>query len=311
MIKFIFRRLLSTIPIVLGVTLLTFILLHNSTDIVDIMELNRGIAYSEATKLQIRHELGLDQPIYLQYMHWLFNMLCGNLGQSFISGKDVFTLFIQKLPATLYLTISALLLTLVISFPLGIYCAFHENKFSDQLLRYLTFIGNAMPGFCLALLLIYVFSVRLNFLPVVNNTALSSIILPSFTLAIPMSAKYIRQIRTIILEQLQQDYVFFAKAHGMSLYQLLFPNIIKMSILPLITLITLSFGSLLGGSAIVESIFMWDGVGKLAIDAINLRDYPIILAYTFYLALIYIVINLFADILYHYLDPRLQHILRK
>ena len=311
MIKFIFQRLLTTIPIILGVTLLTFILLHNSTDIVDIMELNRGIAYSEATKLQIRHELGLDQPMYLQYIHWLFNMLSGNLGQSFISGKDVFTLFMQKLPATLYLTFAALLLTLIISFPLGIYCAFHENKLSDQLLRYLTFIGNALPGFFLALLLIYIFSVKLNLLPVINNNALSSIILPSLTLAIPMSAKYIRQIRTIIIEQLQQDYVFFAQANGVKLYQLLFPNILKMSILPIITLIALSIGSLLGGSAIVESIFMWDGVGKLAIDAINHRDYPIVLAYTFYLSLIYIIVNLLADILYHYLDPRLQHIIRK
>lgn len=304
--KYILHRLLYLIPILLGITLFTFILLHSTNDIVDIMELNRGVVYSEATKTQIRQDLGLDQPIFIQYVNWLLSILSGNMGTSYLSGKDVSSLFFDKLPQTLYLTFSSILLTLLISLPLGILSAIKQNKIIDYIIRLFSFIGNSLPGFVVALILIYIFSVQLKLIPVLIDNNFIGLILPSIALALPMSAKYIRQIRIVVIEQLHQDYVRCAKALGLKLSTILIHSILKMITLPLLTLICLSIGSLLGGSAIIETIFRWDGVGKLAIDAINLRDYPIVLAYVFYLSLIYMFINLIADILYHYLDPRIK-----
>lgn len=304
--KYILHRLLYLIPILLGITLFTFILLHSTNDIVDIMELNRGVVYSEATKTQIRQDLGLDQPIFIQYLNWLLSILSGNMGTSYLSGKDVSSLFFDKLPQTLCLTLSSILLTLLISLPLGILSAIKQNKIIDYIIRLFSFIGNSLPGFVVALILIYIFSVQLKLIPVLIDNNFIGLILPSIALALPMSAKYIRQIRIVVIEQLHQDYVSCAKARGLKLSTILIHSILKMITLPLLTLICLSIGSLLGGSAIIETIFRWDGVGKLAIDAINLRDYPIVLAYVFYLSLIYMFINLIADILYHYLDPRIK-----
>ena len=304
--KYILHRLLYLIPILLGITLFTFILLHSTNDIVDIMELNRGVVYSEATKTQIRQDLGLDQPIFIQYLNWLLSILSGNMGTSYLSGKDVSSLFFDKLPQTLYLTLSSILLTLLISLPLGILSAIKQNKIIDYIIRLFSFIGNSLPGFVVALILIYIFSVQLKLIPVLIDNNFIGLILPSIALALPMSAKYIRQIRIVVIEQLHQDYVSCAKARGLKLSTILIHSILKMITLPLLTLICLSIGSLLGGSAIIETIFRWDGVGKLAIDAINLRDYPIVLAYVFYLSLIYMFSNLIADILYHYLDPRIK-----
>lgn len=304
--KYILHRLLYLIPILLGITLFTFILLHSTNDIVDIMELNRGVVYSEATKTQIRQDLGLDQPIFIQYLNWLLSILSGNMGTSYLSRKDVSSLFFDKLPQTLYLTFSSILLTLLISLPLGILSAIKQNKIIDYIIRLFSFIGNSLPGFVVALILIYIFSVQLKLIPVLIDNNFIGLILPSIALALPMSAKYIRQIRIVVIEQLHQDYVRYAKARGLKLSTILIHSILKMITLPLLTLICLSIGSLLGGSAIIETIFRWDGVGKLAIDAINLRDYPIVLAYVFYLSLIYMFINLIADILYHYLDPRIK-----
>ena len=304
--KYILHRLLYLIPILLGITLFTFILLHSTNDIVDIMELNRGVVYSEATKTQIRQDLGLDQPIFIQYVNWLLSILSGNMGTSYLSGKDVSSLFFDKLPQTLYLTFSSILLTLLISLPLGILSAIKQNKIIDYIIRLFSFIGNSLPGFVVALILIYIFSVQLKLIPILIDNNFIGLILPSIALALPMSAKYIRQIRIVVIEQLHQDYVRCAKARCLKLSTILIHSILKMITLPLLTLICLSIGSLLGGSAIIETIFRWDGVGKLAIDAINLRDYPIVLAYVFYLSLIYMFINLIADILYHYLDPRIK-----
>ena len=304
--KYILHRLLYLIPILLGITLFTFILLHSTNDIVDIMELNRGVVYSEATKTQIRQDLGLDQPIFIQYVNWLLSILSGNMGTSYLSGKDVSSLFFDKLPQTLYLTLSSILLTLLISLPLGILSAIKQNKIIDYIIRLFSFIGNSLPGFVVALILIYIFSVQLKLIPVLIDNNFIGLILPSIALALPMSAKYIRQIRIVVIEQLHQDNERCAKARCLKLSTILIHSILKMITLPLLTLICLSIGSLLGGSAIIETIFRWDGVGKLAIDAINLRDYTIVLAYVFYLSLNYMIINLIADILYHYLDPRIK-----
>ena len=305
---YIARRILHLIPILLGITLLSFGLMHTvAGDAIDVMEANRGTVLSEETKDRLRSELNLDKPFLVQYGIWLKDMVSGDMGTSYVSGKPVFSTFLQKLPATILLTITSILCTIIISFPLGIIAALNRNGWSDYLIRFFSFVGNSLPGFFVSLLLIYVFSLKLNLLPVMNTSGgWQGIILPTMTLTIAMSAKYVRQIRAVVLAELNKDYVIAAKARGIPYRTIILTSVMKVTLLSFITLLSLSVGSLLGGTAIIESIFMWDGVGKIAVDAILMRDYPIILAYVVWLAIIYVIFNLITDILYHYLDPRIR-----
>ncbi len=309
--KYILKRLLQLIPVLLGITVLCFALMHMAAgDTVDVMEANRGTALSEEAKAQVRSELGLDKPIVMQYGMWLGNILSGDMGKSYVSGKPVFDTFVEKLPATIELTVTSIICTVLISIPLGILAAIKQNKIADYLIRFCSFVGNSLPGFFTSLLLIYFFSLKLSWFPVMQNGSSNfiSIILPTATLTIAMAAKYIRQVRTVVLEELNKDYVIGARARGVRESVILFSSILKVSLFTIITLLSLSIGSLLGGTAIVESIFMWDGVGKMAVDAITMRDYPVILAYVIWMAFIYVVVNLVTDILYRYLDPRVRNL---
>lgn len=254
-----------------------------------------------------REELGLNRPFIVQYISWLSGVIKGDMGISYVSGKPVLPYILSKLPNTLILTFSSLIFTLIISLPLGIISAVKKNSIVDNIIRFMTFIGNSLPNFFVALVLTYVFALQLKVLPVISDGGgLKSIILPTLTLSIAMSSKYIRQIRSLIITELSKNYVVGARARGISENVIIFSNVLRLSSLTLITLITLSFGSLLGGSAIVETIFMWDGIGKLAIESINLRDYPVILGYVLWMSSIYVSVNLLTDISYRFLDPRLR-----
>lgn len=299
---------MQLIPVLFGITLLSFALMHSvSGDAIDVMETNKGVVISEAVKAQMRADLGLDKPLIVQYGIWLGNILTGDMGISYVSGKPVFDTFCEKLPATILLAFVSMVLTVIVSVPLGIYAAVKHNKFCDYAIRSFSFIGNSLPGFFVSLLLIYFLAIKINLFPVIDNAkSFGSIILPALTLAIAMSAKYIRQLRAVVLDELSKDYVLAAKARGIRYSVILRKSVLKVCLIPLITLMALSLGSLLGGTAIVESIFLWDGVGKMAVDAIAMRDYPIILAYVVWMAIIYVFVNLLADILYHYLDPRIR-----
>ena len=215
-------------------------------------------------------------------------------------------MFMQALPNTLLLTLSSVVATVVLSIPLGIWSAVKQNKVTDYIIRACTFVGNAMPNFFVALLLIYLFALTLHWLPVMGNNGFVSILLPTATLAIAMSAKYIRQVRATILEELNKDYVMGARARGLKEWVIVWAYVLKSAMLTIITLLGLSIGSLLGGTAIVESIFMWPGVGKLVVDAISTRDYQVIQVYVIWMAIIYVAINLITDLVYHYLDPRIR-----
>ena len=233
--------------------------------------------------------------------------MTGDMGISYVSGKNVFDTFVSKLPATLLLTVLSIVATVVISIPLGIWAAVKHDRFTDYFLRFFSFVGNSLPNFFVALLLMQIFSIRWKILPVISNgTTVQSAILPTLTLAIAMSAKYMRQVRATVLEELNKDYVLGAKARGVRGSVTLWRSVLKSSMLTIITLLALSIGSLLGGTAIIESIFMWDGVGKLAVDSITMRDYPMIQAYVVWMAIIYVMVNLITDILYHVLDPRIR-----
>lgn len=305
---YIARRLLQLIPILFGITLLSFLLLHTGTaDVVDVMESNTGSVMTETEKEQLRAELGLDRPLPVQYAAWLGRVLKGDMGVSYVSGRPVLPAFLSKLPATILLTVSSILLTVLISIPLGILSAVRHNRVTDYIIRCFSFMGNSLPNFFVSLLLIYFFSLKLKLLPVMGNTAgWKSVILPTLTLALSMASRYTRQVRAAVLEELNKDYVQGARARGIHEKRILYGSVLRASMLTIVTLLALSVGSLLGGTAIVESIFLWDGVGRMAVDAITMRDYPVIQAYVIWMAVIYVCVNLFTDILYHYLDPRIR-----
>lgn len=306
--KYLIKRLLQLIPVVLGITFLSFAMMQLAGgDAVTYMYENAGAAVPQEIIDKTKAEYGLDQPFPVQYVKWLGGMLTGDMRESYVSHRDVFELFASKLPATLLLTCCSVLMTILIAVPLGILSAVKHNRRVDYLIRFFSFIGNSMPNFFAALVLMYFFSVRWNLLPVVttDDTA-KSLILPVLTLSVSMASKYTRQIRAAVLEELDKDYVTGARARGVRGSVIIWKSVMKSSMLTIITLIALSIGNLLGGTAIVENIFMWDGVGKMAVDAINMRDYPVIQAYVVWMAVIYVLVNLVTDILYHYLDPRVR-----
>lgn len=304
--KYIFHRLIQLVPILFGITFLTFAMMQLSAeDAVDMMFRQSG-SVSEEIMAAKRAELGLDQPFLVQYATWLKGVLVGDMGRSFISGKLVFETFIEKLPATFALMLASISLTIFVATPLGIIAAVRQNKFVDYIIRCLSFVGNSMPNFFVGLLLIYFLALKLNLLPIISS-GWQGIIMPALTLTISMGAKYTRQIRAVVLEELQKPYVIGARARGVDEFTILTKSVLKSALVMIITLVALSTGSLLGGTAIVETIFMWDGVGKMAVDAILMRDYPLIQAYVVWMAIIYVVINLLADLLYRKLDPRVAY----
>lgn len=306
--KYVAKRLLQLLPILLVITFLSFgmMRLAGSDAVLQKME-NTGMVVSQEVLEKARAELGLNKPFLTQYFVWLGNLLRGDMGTSYISGKEVFPAFVSKLPATLLLAGVSLLLTVVISIPLGILAAVKQNRFTDYLIRVASFLGNSMPNFFVALLLMYFLAIRLKWFPVIaNGVTIQNVALPAFTLAIAMSAKYLRQVRAAVLDELSKDYVIGAQARGIKFSVTLWKSVLRSCLVTILTLLTLSAGSLLGGTAIVESIFMWDGVGKLAVDAINMRDYPMIQDYVMWMAVIYVCVNLITDLSYRMLDPRIR-----
>ena len=305
--KYIIHRFLQLIPVLIGITFLSFAMMRvaGSDAIIELYG-DKGAVAQEIIDAK-RAELGLDKPFLTQYLSWVGGMMRGDMGVSYVSGKDVFQTFISKLPATLLLTALSMVMTVVISIPLGVLAAVRHDKFTDYFLRFFSFVGNSLPNFFVALLLMQIFSIKLKMLPVISKgVSIQSALLPTLTLAIAMSAKYMRQVRATVLEELNKDYVIGAKARGVRSCVVLWTSVLKSSMLTIITLLALSIGSLLGGTAIIESIFMWDGVGKLAVDAITMRDYPMIQAYVVWMAIIYVLVNLITDLLYHALDPRIR-----
>lgn len=302
------RRLMQLVPILLAITFLSYGMMRLAgSDVIEQKMENTSGTVSQEMIDAAREELGLDKPFLVQYFTWLGNLLRGDMGTSYVSNKPVFTTFISKLPATLLLTAVSILLTVIISIPLGIWSAVKQNKATDYVIRTASFIGNSLPNFFVSLLLMYLFAIRLDWFPVISRgVSLQSVALPALTLAIAMSAKYLRQVRATVLDELSKDYVLGAKARGVKFSTTMTKSVLKASLVTIITLLTLSIGSLLGGTAIVESIFMWDGVGKMAVDAINMRDYPIIQAYVMWMAIIYVLVNLITDLSYRFLDPRIR-----
>ena len=310
MVRYIGKRFLQLVPILFGITFITFAMMNTTTvDTVDKLIENTGGVVSQEIEDNMRKELGLDKPFLAQYGEWILGLFKGDMGVSYVSGKSVFNTIASKLPNTFILMASSIFLTILIGVPLGIIAAVFQNKIIDYMIRIFSFIGNSLPGFFIALLLILLFSVKLKWLPVIatsDTVNLKSLIMPTLTLSISMICKYTRQVRAVVLEELNKDYVIAAYARGIGYKTVLFKSVLRCSLMTIVTLLTLSIASLLGGTAIVETIFMWDGIGKLAVDSINMYDYPMIQAYVIWMAFIYVAINLISDIVHHYLDPRIR-----
>lgn len=304
--KYILRRLLQTVPLLLGVTLATFMMLQLAGgDAVDVYYERGGTAVSASVMAARRAELGLDAPLPVQYGRWLAGALTLDLGQSYISGRAVGAEMSARLPATAELMGLALVLTLAVSVPLGVFAAACQGGAFDRIVRYLSFVGSSLPSFFIALLLIYFFALKVHIFSVVG-TGSTGVLLPALTLAITLGARYTRQVRAVVLEELGRDYVVGARARGIAEWRILFSGVLRVALPTLVTLVALSVGSLLGGTVIVETIFMWDGVGRLALEAILARDYPILAAYVVWMCIIYVTVNLVADIMGRALDPRLR-----
>lgn len=306
--KKIIKRLIQIIFVVLAISFLSFSIMYISpTDPVRAMYAVSGSIPSEQVLEQTREELGLNKPFLVQYVKWLKNALKGDFGISISEGKPVTKLLSTRVIPTIQLALLSLLIMLIIAIPIGIYTALYKNTSLDYFLRGGTFVFISMPNFWIGLLLLYVVAMKLKLIPVVSTEiTFQKMLLPAFTLAITMSGKYARQIRAAILDELSQDYVIGARARGLSERKILWFHIMPNAILPLITMLGLSLGSLLGGTAVVEVIFSYPALGSLAISAITSMDYPLIQGYILWISLIYMIVNLLVDISYSKLNPRLR-----
>lgn len=302
------RRTAQFLAVLLAVSFLTFALMHAAGSDAVLQRMERtGTVLPPETVAAERAALGLDRPFLDQYGSWLAGVLTGDLGRSYVSGRAVGPLFLSRLPATLLLTAAALLLTAAVSVPLGVYAAVRQGRRADRLIRGLSFLGNSVPGFLIGLLLLYLFAVRYPVFSVLPaKGSLSGVVLPAATLAAAMSAKYVRQVRTAVLEELGKDYVTGARARGVPMGTILRRSVLRAALPSLLTLGALSLGSLMGGAVVVESLFRWDGVGRMAAEAVFMRDYPVIEAYVLWTAFFYGAANLAADGLCRLADPRMR-----
>jgi peptide/nickel transport system permease protein len=330
--KFI-ERLLHLVPVLLGVSLIAFLMMAVTPgDPVEIMLGDQQV--TEAQRLALREDMGLDLPLPQRFGHFLKSAVTGDFGMSYFHRRPVSQVILERMPATIELTVVALLVALLVAIPLGVLAAVKKNTLFDRLATLGSLMGISLPGFWFGLLLILLFGVTLQVLPVSGRSdlgssiapvthfllidtllagnfaafrsAVSHLIMPALTLGLPMAAVLTRVTRTSMLEVLRQDYVSFAEAKGLSPMRVLFRHALKNALIPTVTVAALEVGSLLGGSMIVETIFGWPGLGRVVVESIFTRNYPLIQAAILLYAVIYVLLNFLADILYTVLNPRVR-----
>lgn len=298
------KRLLQAVFVVVAVTFLVSYVIRLSGDPTTML-LSGGGAISEDDLQHIRAGLGLDQPFHIQYIHFLEGILTGDFGKSFFGGNSVWRLIAQALPATLLLAFLSLILSFLISIPLGIRAAVKAGSFSDQLIRILSLVGLSFPNFWLAIMLMLIFSIKLNLLPASGFLEYSGLVMPVVTLALILSAVNVRIVRSAMLETLSTQYILVSRAKGLKDRVVLYKHALRNCLIPLLTFFGLQFGDLLGGVVIVERVFNWPGIGSLAFDAISSRDYPVLQGVITVMALLIVTTNLLIDVAYGIIDPRI------
>ena len=295
--KMIAQRLLHLVAVLFLVTLVSFFLMYFSPgDPVTALLSRGGTVPDPGVVAQKRAELGLDRPVAEQYVAWLAGIFQGNLGISISSGRPVASEIAARMPATLFLAVTSLALTLVVSIPLGCLCALKKNRATDLIIRFASFVGASVPGFLMALILIFVFSLTLHWLPSIGSMKGVGWVLPVLTLVLCESAMYIRQIRTIVLQEMEQDYVEAARLRGISDVAILSRSVLKATAPTILVLTGMTFAQLLGGSAIIENVFSWPGIGFYAVQAVQ--------AYVLIVAVLFVLVNLCVDLLQARIDPR-------
>lgn len=300
----IIKRLLAVLPVVFGVLLLTFLLVHLVPG--DPVEVMLGESAPMADRTKLRAELGLDQPLLTQFAHYLQALSHGDLGRSIHSHQSISEMLLTRLPATVELALLALLIAISLGLPLGILAALKHQRWPDQAATLLSLTLAAMPSFWLGPLLMLLLAVWLGWLPVSGMNEPASIILPALTLGFGLAAILMRMTRASMLEILSEDFVRTARAKGMSERQVVLRHALRAALLPIVTVLGLQLGSLLAGAVITETIFGWEGVGRLLVESIEKRDYPVTQACVLVIALVYVLVNLATDLLYARLDPRVR-----
>ena len=305
MTQYILRRLAQMIPITFGILTLVFSLIHLIPGDPAIQIAGENARPQDVQ--QVRHALGLDQPLGRQYVNYLRNLAHGDLGRSFQTNESVAVEIRQRYPATIQLAFGAMLVALLVAFPLGIISAIYRNSWIDNVARFFALIGVSMPSFWFGPLLIIAFAINHPWFPVSGrDEGLKSLILPSVTMGLALSAILTRMIRVSLADELTQLYVTTAVAKGVSRRKAIFRHALKNALIPVITVLALQFGSLLTGAIITEQIFSWPGLGRLLIQSINTRDYPQVQASILVIALTYIFVNFASDLLYGVVDPRIK-----
>ncbi len=305
--RIILKRVLFIIPTMLLLSFFTFALTYLSPSDPVTLRLERLNVKADTEYIEkMREEMGLNKPFFEQYTTWLKKAVKGDFGVSYYYSTDVGKEIKKRLPNTLVLAASTILVTIILSVPLGVLAAVNRNKWVDYFLRLISFFGVSMPSFWVGTLLMYYFSVRLKLFPLLGSGSAKHLVLPTATLAIWLTSMYIRRVRSSVLEELSKDYYLGQISLGLSKRKIIWTQILPNSLLAIVTMLGMSIGALLGGATIVESIFEWQGIGKMAVDAISIRDYPIIQGYVLWMALIYSVVNLLVDVSYQILDPRIR-----
>ena len=299
------KRIVELILILIVLSFLTFLLMYLAPgDPAEKRLSSQGVAVTKEMLQAEQERLGLLRPFTERYLDWLGGILRGDFGTSFKDDLPVAPKLAAGLKNTTILAFASLILSLIVSIPLGIWSAVKKNSIFDHIVRLLSFIGNALPNFLISVLLMYLLCIQFDLFPVVASGSIQGLFLPAISLAIPMAGRFTRQIRTETMEQLEQEYVTGLRTRGVREKDILIKNVFHNSSGHIFTIIALQIGTLMGGSVVIETIFRWPGIGKLVMDSINARDYPTIMGFVLIMGTIYVVINFISDILYHVLDPR-------
>lgn len=314
--KYILKRLLMAVPVFLGITMLTYYL-SSLAGGSPLAMLFAEMPLTDEQIAKITAEYGLDQPVYIQYLNWLKLLLQGNMGVSYRTTEAVSSMIASRIPLTLLLSLSALLVTLIIAYPLGVLAAVRSNSAVDYVASGFSFLAAATPNFFIGLAAIVIFAVNLGWLPTggvytrVSDPSLSDmlyhLILPALVLGLHGVGSMIRQIRGSVLEVLNEDYIRTARSKGMPYRRIVTRHIIRNSMIPVVTLIGLNLPALIGGTLVIEQIFSWPGLGTLMMQSMNARDYPVIMGITVVIAVGVLIGNLIVDLIYGLLDPRISY----
>jgi len=304
MLRHLLKRFLLTLPALWLVLTLVFLMIHIVPG--DPVEQMLGEGAAPGAAAQLRHSLGLDQPLGLQYGHYLLGLFRGDLGQSFKFQAPVRQIIFERYPATLQLAFLALLVCAAIAIPAGVLAAHRRGQTADRLIGVFTLFGLAIPNFALGPLLILLFSIEIGLLPVSGRNGFGSYVLPAATLGAALAAILTRMVRGAMLEELSADYIRTARAKGLGTAAVLFRHGLRNALIPIITILGLQFGTLLAGTIVTETIFSWPGIGRLTVQAISARDYPLLQGCILVISLSYVLVNLLTDAIYSVVDPRVR-----